>query len=197
MRLFRRGIAGAAFPVRYFERGTSGEGAQVRRHWLGGFGGVAVTALPLLGCGPAPVDHVAEISALLEALPVAWNARDASMWVENFAATSDFTNILGMHFEDRAANEARHAALFESIFASSTLEAEILEVRILGGDAAVAEVAFRLLGYEGLPPGVIETAPGELRTRLITVLERRQGSWRIVAAQNTAVLPFAVSAPGG
>ena len=36
----------------------------------------------------------------------------------------------------------------------------------------------------------------ELRTRLITVLERgEEDEWRIVAAQNTAILPIA--APSG
>jgi uncharacterized protein (TIGR02246 family) len=158
--------------------------------------GLAVATLPLLACEAREVDHVAEVTGLLEALPVAWNARDASMWLANFASSSDFTNILGMHFEDRAANEARHAALFESIFNSSTLEAEVLDVRILGDDAAVAEVAFRLVGYERLPPGVTETEPRALRTRLITVLERQEGQWQIVAAQNTAILSFAVAPPG-
>jgi uncharacterized protein (TIGR02246 family) len=164
--------------------------------WQSKLLGVAMATLPLLGCEPREVDHVAEVTTVLEALPVAWNARDASMWVANFASSSDFTNILGMHFDDRAANEARHATLFESIFSNSTLEAEVLDVRILGDDAAVAEVAFRLVGYERLPPGVIETEPGELRTRLITVLERREGRWQIVAAQNTAILPFAAAPPG-
>jgi uncharacterized protein (TIGR02246 family) len=159
--------------------------------------GVTLAIAGVSGCGAPPVDHEAEITAVLETLPVAWNARDASMWVANFAPSSDFTNILGMHFEDRAANEARHAVLFETIFSDSQLEAEVLEVRVLGGDAAVAEVAFRLIGYERLPPGVIETEPGELRTRLITVLERRDGRWQIVAAQNTAVLPAAVAPPAG
>jgi hypothetical protein len=73
--------------------------------------GVTVATLLLLGCEAPEIDHVAEVTALLEALPVAWNARDASMWVANFAPSSDFTNILGIHFEDRAANEARHTTL--------------------------------------------------------------------------------------
>ena len=159
--------------------------------------GTVVVALATASCGAPPVDHAAEISTLLEALPAAWNARDASMWVANFTPSSDFTNILGMHFEDRASNEERHALLFGSIFSDSQLEAEVLEVRVLGDDAAVAEVGFRLVGYERLPPGVTETAPGELRTRLIVVLERRDDRWHIVAAQNTAVLPAATAGPTG
>jgi hypothetical protein len=65
---------------------------------------------------------------------------------------------------------------------------------VLGGDAAVAELQFTLVGYSRLPPGVTESRPGQLMTRLITVLERRRERWVIVAAQNTAILPIAVPA---
>lgn len=149
------------------------------------------------GCETPVADPGPKIAAVLDGLPSAWNARDASRWVANFSPMSDFTNILGMHFEDRAANEARHATLFETIFSESRLEAEVLEIRVLGDDAAIAEVGFRLVGYERLPPGVTETVPGELHTRLITVLERVEEEWRIVAAQNTAILPVAFSSGTG
>lgn len=155
---------------------------------------LTLTVLTGFGCAPSASDGALEIRAVLEGLSSAWNARDASRWVARFTATSGFTNILGMHFEDRDANEARHATLFETIFSDSHLEAEVLSVRMVGESAAVAEVGFRLTGYERLPPGVTETTPGELQTRLITVMERIGDQWHIVAAQNTAVLPIARAA---
>jgi hypothetical protein len=94
-----------------------------------------------------------------------------------------------MHFPDREANEARHAQLFETIFANSTLSAEVLGLRRVAERGAVAELAFTLVGYDRLPPGIQETEPGVLRTRLITVLEHRDEGWTVVAAQNTAILP--------
>jgi uncharacterized protein (TIGR02246 family) len=153
-------------------------------------------------CTATPARPVTEpIVGLLEALPDAWNRRDADAWVENFADESGFTNILGMHFPDREANRARHAQLFATIFANSTLEAEVLRVRPVGRDAAVAELQFTLVGYDRLPPDVPETEPGVLRTRLITMLESRDDRWVVVSAQNTAILPAAVAAaaaqPGG
>lgn len=143
-----------------------------------------------------PTPDLAGVETILLALPTAWNDRDAGAWVESFAEDSGFTNILGMHFPDRVANRARHAELFATIFAESTLEAEILSVRRVGRRGAVATVEFRLRGYEGLPPGVEETEPGELRTRLITVLEHGDGGWIVLAAQNTAIHPAAVEALG-
>ena len=153
---------------------------------------VLVLAL-LMSCAPAPAPFDAtEVERLLLALPDAWNARDAGAWVAKFEEDSGFTNILGMHFPDRAANEARHAQLFETIFANSTLTASILSVRPVGDHGAVAEVQFELVGYERLPPDVEETEPGVLRTRLIVVLEREGADWGVVAAQNTAILPAAL-----
>jgi len=140
---------------------------------------------------PPPPAELTEIEGLLLALPAAWNQRDAEAWVANFDQDSGFTNILGMHFPDRSANEARHAELFRTIFANSTLSAEVLDIRAVGETGAVAELVFTLVGYERLPPGMEETEPGVLRTRLITVWEHANGVWRMVAAQNTAIAPVA------
>lgn len=145
--------------------------------------------------GPAEAPNRLELEQILLRLPDAWNARDAGAWAASFGERSGFTNILGMHFPDRTTNRERHAELFRTIFANSRLEAEVLSIRPVGADAAVAEVAFTLVGYERLPPGVEETEPGVLQTRLITVLERHEGSWLIVAAQNTAILPTAAGRP--
>ena len=135
-------------------------------------------------------DDEQAIRRVLLDLPDAWNARDASAWVKNFTADSGFVNILGMRFPDRASNEERHAALFASIFRDSTLSAEVLQVRFPDADTAIAEVRFRLVGYTALPPGIGETAPGVLETRLVDVLQRIDGQWRIVFSQNTAIVPL-------
>jgi uncharacterized protein (TIGR02246 family) len=136
----------------------------------------------------SPEDEPA-IRKVLLALPDAWNARDANAWAENFTPDSGFVNILGMRFPDRASNQERHAALFATIFRDSTLHAEVLHIRFTDPDTAVAEVLFRLVGYKALPPGIGETAPGVLETRLVDVLQKINGHWRIVFSQNTAIVP--------
>lgn len=159
---------------------------------------LVLVAMAVGGCTPQPVDWSAEreeIEALVDSLPVAWNRRDAPAWVGGFAESSGFTNILGMHFDDRAANEARHAELFATIFSESSLTARTIDIRPVGQDAAVVETSFELIGYSQLPPGIEATSEGLLRTRLISVVEKRNGRWTIVEAQNTAVSPLAVPRP--
>ena len=108
--------------------------------------------------------------------------------MENFTLDSGFVNILGMRFPDRASNQERHASLFATIFRNSTLNADVLHIRFTDPDTAVAEVLFRLVGYAALPPGIGETAPRVLETRLVDVLQKIDGHWRIVVSQNTAIV---------
>ena len=136
------------------------------------------------------VEDERAIREVLLALPEAWNARDAAAWVQNFTPDSGFVNILGMRFPDRDSNEERHASLFATIFRDSTLTAEVLHIRFTGPDTAVAEVRLRLAGYARLPPGIGETGPGVLETRLVDVLQKIDGDWRIVFSQNTAIVPL-------
>lgn len=152
---------------------------------LFGLGGLAV-ASPLRA---QTSDEVA-IGEIVDGLPMAWNAADASAWVENFTETSGFTNILGMHFSDRAANQARHADLFATVFEGSQLESELISIHQAGREAAVVEVALELRGFKDLPPGISETQRGLLKTRLILALQKIEGRWWIIAAQNTAILPL-------
>lgn len=120
----------------------------------------------------------------------AWNRHDAKAWVAPFAEEADFVNILGTVFQGRAEIERRHADLFASIFAKSTVVVTTRKVQALGADGAVAETDYELRGYDRLPPGIQATdADGTLRTRLKYVWTRRNGGWVVVSAQNTAVLP--------
>ena len=120
----------------------------------------------------------------------AWNTRDASAWIKDFAADSRFVNILGMRFPDRASNEQRHAALFATIFRNSSLSVELRELRFAGPDTAIVEARLQLTGYEALPPRIRESAPGTLETRLVDVLQRIDGRWLVIFSQNTAIAPL-------
>ena len=121
----------------------------------------------------------------------AWNRHDAKAWAAAFADDAEFVNILGMRFQGRKEIERRHAELFASIFASSRVVVTTRAVRLLGKNAAVVETDYELRDYARLPPGIAATDPdGTLRTRLKYVWELGPDSWRIVSAQNTAVLPL-------
>jgi uncharacterized protein (TIGR02246 family) len=125
-----------------------------------------------------------------------WNRHDAKAWVAAFSEDAEFINILGSSLQGRAEIERRHAEIFTTIFARSRVVVTTRKVRMLGATAALAETDYELRDYDRLPPGIQATDPdGTLRTRLKYVCELASDGWRIVAAQNTAILlPSAPSA---
>lgn len=119
-----------------------------------------------------------------------WNRHDAKAWVAAFSEDAEFINILGNSLQGRAEIERRHAEIFTTIFARSRVVVTTRKVRMLGATAALAETDYELRDYERLPPGIQATSPdGTLRTRLKYVFELAADGWRIVSAQNTAILP--------
>lgn len=120
-----------------------------------------------------------------------WNRHDARAWVAAFSDDAEFINILGMALQGRPEIERRHVEIFQTIFARSRVVVVTRKVRVLGPSAALAETDYELRDYDRLPPGIQATDPdGTLRTRLKYVWELEREGWRIVAAQNTAILPL-------
>jgi uncharacterized protein (TIGR02246 family) len=149
---------------------------------------------------PAPAEpaEAAEptIRRLLAQQTEDWNLHDAHAWAAPFSEDAEFINILGTLLEGRGEIERRHAEIFRTIFARTQVVVTVRRVRALGASAAVAETDYELRDYDRLPPGIQPTdADGTLRTRLKYVFERAPAGWRIVAAQNTAILPLPPPAP--
>jgi hypothetical protein len=64
----------------------------------------------------------------------------------------------------------------------------VRRIRFVGAAAAIVDTDITVTGFRGLP-GISPTRPNELLTRMKHIYERRHGKWRIVASQNTAVVP--------
>jgi uncharacterized protein (TIGR02246 family) len=153
---------------------------------------VLALVLLLAACEKAPPSQQAEplIRQTLAKQEQAWNRHDAKSWVEPFSDDAEFINIVGMSLQGRPEIERRHADIFRTIFSRSRVIVKIRKVRALGPSAALAETDYELRDYDRLPPGIRPTdADGTLRTRLKYVWELRPEGWRIVSAQNTAILP--------
>lgn len=145
----------------------------------------------LVACSHAPPPAEPAIAAALARQTEAWNRHDAKAWVAAFSDDAEFVNILGMSLVGRPEIEKRHAEIFGGIFAHSRVVVTTRKVRQLGPSGALAETDYELRDYDRLPPGIRATdADGTLRTRLKYVWAFEHGEWRIVAAQNTAILPL-------
>ena len=97
----------------------------------------------------------------------------------------------GMFFTGHQEFRDRHEAIFKGEFRGTSLKQEIVSLRFIRPDVAIAETLTWVSGFSkaGAPPGTQVDANGRLRTRLLQVLKNDGGEWKIVVYHNVDVKP--------
>ena len=121
----------------------------------------------------------------------AWNKGDATAYSRHFAADGTFTNITGQFFTGYDAFLKQHQVIFEGRFKQTTLQQDIVSLQFVRPDVAVVEVLTAVAGVVSgqLAQGTNPDASGRLRTRLLQVVAKQGGEWKIVAYHNVDVKP--------
>lgn len=135
-------------------------------------------------------DDSTSIRAIVADLDSAWANADADRWASHYSPDADFVNILGMYMADTKAMHARHHEILTGVFKGSRHVGTLRRLRFLDASVAIADVDVEVTGFKALPPGVVSTAPGALRTRMKHILTKSGEQWWIVATQNTAIVPM-------
>ena len=120
-----------------------------------------------------------------------WNKGDAEAYSRHFAADGTFTNILGMFFTGHQAFLERHVEIFKGRFRGTKLEQEIVSIKFVRPDVAIVETLTHVSGFQkaGPPPGTNLDAKGQLTTRLLQVMVREGGEWKVATYHNVDVKP--------
>ncbi len=139
--------------------------------------------------GPGPIagqsPDEAEIRKVETGLQHAWNHHDMRAWANLFTEDADFVNVAGWWWKGRAEIEKKHTAIHAYIFRESTLTIDEVHTRFLTPEIAVVHVSWTLVGHRN-PDG----SAGQPRKGIFTqVLQKQNGKWLIVAAQNTDSRP--------
>jgi uncharacterized protein (TIGR02246 family) len=124
-----------------------------------------------------PKRIVEEIAHRLEA---AWNAADGAAFAAPFTPDADFVNIRGDLHSGREAIGAGHQAIFDSIYAGSTLEYAALQARELDDGVILGHVR----GMLNAPTGPLA---GESQALATLVLVPEGEEHRVAAFHNTLV----------
>lgn len=128
---------------------------------------------------------MSEVGELISSETRAWNAGDATAFSERVTDDCVFTNISGSVFVGRDAFEAQHARIFAGIYRGSNLEQKIDHLRLIRPDVAIVDTSVTLRVQAS------DFGPGRmLETKLLQVLTRDEGKWRIAAYHNVAVRPL-------
>ena len=120
------------------------------------------------------------IQEILQQIETSWNRYDSISLAGVFAEDANFIQIFGGQLDGRAAIEAAHRHIFETIYRGSQASFMLRSIRFLRPDVAVVFSRAQVKFKEGNETREIETRP-----TLIVVKER--STWQVAAFQNTKV----------
>ena len=118
-----------------------------------------------------------------------WNAGDAVGYSRDFAKAGTLTNIRGQFFTGYAAFLKIHEVIFSEMFKNTTLSQDIVSLTFLRPDIALVDTLTAVSGIAPGTPGVLKDDKGRLRTRLLQVVAKQDGVWKIVSYHNVDVKP--------
>ncbi|NYF91524.1 SgcJ/EcaC family oxidoreductase [Tunturiibacter empetritectus] len=145
------------------------------------------------GCGrvqaaeDTPQIAIAKILATEES---AWNAGDSVSYADEYTEDADFINIRGQVFTGKMAVQQQHARIFAGPFKGSSIAIVQRKFDQISDSAVLVDTDQTVTKFVGLPPGVVESAPGTLVTHFkYLAIKQIDGSWKLASGQNTAALP--------
>lgn len=113
----------------------------------------------------------------------AWNNHDMTALEELFTDDAHWVNIVGMHWQGKAAIIKAHSVFHRTIFQKTELTFGDMGIRAITPDVAAAVVTAKV--------GTFRTPDGAERpsadNRISFVLTKRDGTWRIAHGHNTVI----------
>jgi len=126
------------------------------------------------------VSDPATITSFFEA---AWNAHDMRAFTELFHPDATFVNRFGTYWRGVEAIVSAHRAIHETVYKDSTLTIDRPDVDIVSEEVAILHFWSRLTTGGAHPAG-----PHQVDTLILAVVTRRDGIWRIQAAENVTLV---------
>ena len=117
---------------------------------------------------------------LLDQLERGWNSSDGAAYGAAFQPDSEFVDVRGGHHRGVLAIADGHQALFDSIYAGSTIRFRVDTARVVVPGCVVA-VGGATMEAPGGP------MRGTHRTRCTAVITEADGRWSIASFHNTVI----------
>src|SRR6266850_1075299 len=151
---------------------------------------VAITTTSLtLHAQNAASDVEAKVAAdaTVRSFVDSWNRADGAAYGENYWPDAELVNPSGEIVDGRAAIAQEHVDLWAGIFKGSRMAAKVRRVRRLDPNHIIVDFDTELSSVRELPPGSQNRGNNVLRTHLKHILEKRNGHWKVLSAQNTFI----------
>ena len=127
------------------------------------------------------------IQDILKQLETAWNAYDSVSFAAAFVEDANFIQIFGGQLDGRAAIEAAHRHIFNTIYKGSHANFQLRSIRFVRPDVAIVFSRAQVNFQEGPEAREIETRP-------TLIVAKEESAWRIVAFQNTKISAVPIAA---
>ena len=130
------------------------------------------------------------IQNILQEEITSWNKGDAETYSRHFAEDGTFTNILGMFFIGHKNFQEKHEQVFKTVFLGTELKQEIVSLKFVNPNVAIVETIGWVSQFKNGPvKGTSLDDKGRLRVRLLQVITKDKGNWKIVAYHNVDIKP--------
>ena len=126
-----------------------------------------------------PCRTPAEITARFQD---AWNTHDMEAFGRLFHPGATFVNRFGTYWRGIDKIVGGHVNIHATIYRDSTLAVDAPDIDPVSDDAAILHVWTRLSAGAAHPAG-----PHQVDTLILAVVTRRDGEWRIQAAENVTL----------
>jgi uncharacterized protein (TIGR02246 family) len=134
-------------------------------------------------------EHLNEEQAAAESMLArfveSWNRADGAAYGDGYWPDAELVDPFGTIHTGRAAIEGTHVKLWAGIFLGSHIQGVVRRLRRLGPDYLLVDLDLEVTRFQQRPSGSPTDTPGVISAHLKHILERREGAWRILAAQNT------------
>jgi len=149
----------------------------------------AVLALNLAASSTVPAQTRSDEAAIRnvpQAFGDAWNRHDGHALAQVMANDVDFVTVGAMWLHGREDFEKYHARLLSGRFKQSTMTVLQTAVRFLRPDVAIVHWSWKIAGDRN-----VDGTSRQPRYGMMTmVVEKRNGSWLVVASQNDNADPW-------
>jgi len=137
--------------------------------------------------GSVPNQAKAVADAMVNRFVESWNRADGASYGENYWPEAELVDPSGAIVTGRSAIVQEHLDLWAGIFKGSHATGKVRRIQMLGSKYMLVDFDVQVSGVRQLPPGSPPNANGILRNHLKHILEKRNGVWRILSAQNTFI----------
>ena len=135
---------------------------------------------------PADSDAKAAADAMVKRFADSWNRTDGAAYGENYWPEAELVNPSGAILNGQKAIVQEHVDIWAGILKGSRATGAVRRIQMLGPNYMVVDFDLQVSGFRQPPPGSPPDAK-VLRNHLKHVMEKRNGVWKVLSAQNTFI----------